>query len=221
VTRPAFTTALLVALLAGGAQPAWAQESAGRFEIAIGPVVTNGLTLSSGAATETTSSAGSFTLFSTTTTLARAEAAELRIGVGLGTHLEAVGALSYGKPRLRIAASGDAENAASITATERVEAAILTAGVLWYPGVFDEFTRVAPFLTAEAGYLRILHEELTFVQDSRTFIVGGGVKLVMHHGRAIKAIGARIDARGVARERGLFPKTRVSPAVGASLFFRF
>src|SRR5205085_12047598 len=104
-------------------------------------------------------------LFSANTTLSRALFAEMRVALRLSRHVEAEGAMSYGKPQLRIAATSDAENAAPVTATERVEEFRFTGGLLWYPAGFSADSRVAPFVIGEAGLLRALHEELTFVQD--------------------------------------------------------
>ena len=214
--------AAVAATVLGGAVPARAQASdTGLLEIAIGAAMTNGSTLSSGDGTETTSSGGAFTLFSTRTTLARAASAEMHLGVRLTRRFEVEGAVSYGKPRLRIAVTNDVENASLITATERVEEFAVTGGVLWYPAGFSPESQVAPFVEVGAGYLRVLHEELTFVQDGREYLAGGGVKFVLHRGGAVRRVGFRVDARAIARNKGLFSTTRVSPAVGASLFMRF
>jgi len=211
-----------VAIMGWRATPLFAQASGpGTVEISAGAIVANGLTLSSGAANETTPSGGSYALFTTTTTLARAAAAEVRIAVHLTSHLDAAGTLGYGTPRLRIAASGDAEGAAPVIASERLEEVAVTGGVVWYPRPLAAESRLAPFLTAEAGFLRVLHGELTLGQDDREYLVGGGVKFILHRGGGVRMLGLRIDARGIARARGLFPKTRVTPAVGAALFMRF
>jgi hypothetical protein len=212
----------VLGVLGGVAGTARAQSSGpGTIEIAAGPVVTSRVTLSSADATETTPTGGSFTLFTTSTTLARSTGVDVHLGVRLTPHLEAIGGLTYGTPRLRIAASGDAENAASVTASERLQQAVITGGLLVYLRSFTAESRIVPFVSAEAGYDRVLHEERTFLQQSRAYIVGGGVKYVIHRGGGIKRIGVRADARAVAQSRGLFDQTRVSPSAGASLFMRF
>jgi hypothetical protein len=219
--RHIVTAACLAGLLAG-AVPARAQASdTGRLEISVGAAVTSGLTLSSGNASETTSSGGAFTLFSTSETIARAASGEMHLGFRLTRRLDAEGSVRFGKPQLRVAVTNDAENAAPITASERVEEATFSGGLVWYPGAFSDNSRVVPFVEAGAGYVRVLHEELTFVQAGRAYEAGAGAKFVLHRGGGVKRIGLRVDARALAREKGLFATRRVVPAVGASLFMRF
>ena len=215
------TTTLVVALLAGGVAPARAQAGpqAGRIEIDAGPIWMGRSPLTSGDAQETTSTAGAFRLFTTSTTLTEMIGAEVRIGVPLGRSLEVFGAGSFGTRQLRIAATDDVENAVAVTAAERVEQVTVTGGVLW----FVSRSRVAPFVSAEAGMLRELHEERTLVEGGRVYLVGGGVEFLLStRNGGVKALGARVDARAVLRSKGfLLDGSRLSPAIGVSVFTRF
>jgi hypothetical protein len=91
---------------------------------------------------------------------------------------------------------------------------------LWY---LSEGGRLAPFVEAGAGYLRLLHDERTLVETGRTYEAGGGIKYAFRAATAgVKAIGLRIDARAVARTKaGIFDDPRISPAGGASIYLRF
>jgi hypothetical protein len=175
--------------------------------------------LATGDARETTSSGDPFRLFASSTTLAAMTAGEVRLGVPLGRRLEVFGDGSFGTRQLRIAATADFENATPITAAERVEQFTLTGGVMW----FVSRSRVAPFVTAEAGVLRELHEERTLVESGRVYLVGGGADFVLATRRGgRRALGARVDARAMLRSKGfLLESSRVSPAVGISVFARF
>jgi hypothetical protein len=94
-------------------------------------------------------------------------------------------------------------------------------GVAWsLPGL--RRSGFAPFLAAEAGYLRELHQGQTLVQAGRVFEIGGGASYTFTSSGS-KEVGARIDARAVLRTKGavLDDDLHVAPALGAGLYFRF
>jgi hypothetical protein len=206
------------------AQSAGAAEP-GRFEAAIGPLWVGRQALGSSDANETTGAGGSLTLFSTSTDLSSASGLEARIGVKLSRAFEAEASGTYATPQLRTQVSNDFEGAAPATATEVIQQFTIGAGVVWYVRPARSASRLAPFATAGAGYLRQLHESGTLVETGRFYQFGGGVKylFVSRPGSHLKGIGARIDVRAVVRQQGIaFDAGRhISPAVGASLFARF
>jgi hypothetical protein len=217
MTRPAIIATIVLAVLVAAAAPASAQSggSAGAIDVAVGALYMNRSPLASGDAKETTPTGGSFSLFSTSTTLAAMTGGELQMGVHMSRHLELFGAASFGSRQLRIEATNDKENAAAVTASERLQQFTFTGGALWFLGG----SRVAPFLSAEAGQLRELHEDKTFVESGLVYMAGGGVSMLFaERGSA----GLRLAGRAVVRSKQFLLDTRrVSPAVGLSVFVRF
>jgi outer membrane protein with beta-barrel domain len=216
------TSGLLLLVLGLEASPAMAQATAiaGRLEVAAGALWFGQASLGNDDAHETTSTGGAFRLFSSSTTVASIAGFEARVGYRFNRRLEVEGAVSFVMPDLRVTVSNDAESAAGATATERMQQFSFGGDVLWY---LSERGRLAPFVEAGAGYLRLLHDERTLVATGRTFEAGGGIKYAFRAATAgVKAIGLRIDARGVARTNaGVFDDPRISPAAGASIYLRF
>ena len=217
MTRPAMIATIGLAVLVAVAAPAAAQSggSAGAIEVAAGGLYMNRSPLTSGDAKETTPTGASFSLFSTSTTLSAMTGGELHVGVYLSRHLELFGAASFGSRQLRLEATNDTENAAALTATERLQQFTFTGGALW---LLSE-SRVAPFLSAEAGQLRQLHEDKTLVESGLVYMAGAGVNMrVTERGSA----GLRLAGRAVVRSKQFLLDTKkVSPAVGVSVFVRF
>ena len=215
--RPAMMTTVVLAVLAAAASPAAAQTraSAGLLDVAVGALYMNRSPLTSGDAKETTPTGGSFSLFSTSTTLSAMTGGELHVGVHVTRHLELFGAGSFGSRQLRIEATNDTENAAAVTASERLQQFTFTGGALWFLGG----SRLAPFLSAEAGQLRELHEDKTLVESGLVYMAGGGISMLFaERGSA----GLRLAGRAVVRSKQFLLDTkRVSPAVGLSVFVRF
>jgi hypothetical protein len=217
MTRPEIIATIALAVLLVAAAPAAAQSggSAGAIDVAVGALYMNRSPLTSGDANETTPAGGSFSLFSTATTLAAMTGGELHVGVHMTRHLELFGAASFGSRQLRIEATNDKENAAAVTASERLQQFTFTGGALWFLGG----SRVAPFVSAEAGQLRELHEDKTLVESGLVYMAGAGVSMLFaERGSA----GLRLGGRAVVRSKQFLLDTkRVSPAVGLSVFVRF
>jgi hypothetical protein len=215
--------ALLGALLS---QPstAFAQSAKPpRVEVGAGLIWNGQQTLGARAATETTSGGSTLALFSSSSELGSAAGFEGRLGVRVMHSLVLEADTTYVKPELRIALSGDSENAAPVTATETIQQFTIGGSVLWYvPGPSRRF---APFAIAGAGYLRQLHESATLVDTGRYYQFGGGVSaLLTGPGHLHTAgIGVRADVRAFVRSRGVAfdGGTATSPAAGLSAFVRF
>lgn len=215
--RPAILTMMVLAGLVAAAAPAAAQSggSAGAIEVAVGALYMNRSPLTSGDAKETTPTGGTFSLFSTSTTLSAMTGSELHVGVHMTRRVELFGAASFGSRQLRIEATNDQENAASVTASERLQQFTFTGGARW----FLSESRVAPFLSVEAGQLRELHDNKTLVESGLVYMAGAGVSMLFADGGAA---GLRLAGRAVVRSKQFLLDTkRVSPAVGVSVFVRF
>ena len=213
--------ATVIILIVGGDSARAQSAGPGRFEFAAGPRWTGGLSLAAGDASETTSSGSAFRLFTTSTTLASATSFDARFGVRIAPRLQAQVSGDYGTPTLRINAGNDVEGAASITATERIQQFVVRGGVSWLLPRPRRFG-FAPFLTAEAGYLRELHDAQTLVQTGRVIEIGGGATYPFKSNGS-KEVGARIDARAVLRSKGavLDDDVHVTPALSAGVYLRF
>jgi hypothetical protein len=226
VTRGRVAIAAAAWLLAFKAEPARAQSAVqpGRIEVAVGARRSGGLSIAAGDANETTSSGTTFRLFTASTTLASATSFEARVGVRITRRLEAQLSGGYGTPQLRISVSNDIENGAAVTSTERLQQFTVRGGAVWSLSPLGRWG-FAPFVAADAGYLRELHEANTLVQSGRMFEIGGGATypLTSNRSRRLKQIGVRFDARAVLRANGAAfdDSLHVAPALGASLYFRF
>ena len=211
--------------LAVSAQPPTGPEP-GRVELGIGRMWIGPETVGSGDATETTSSGGALSLFSTSTKLAAGSGFEGRAGIALTHAFELEASGTYAVSHLRTRISGDFENAVPVTATETVQQFTVGGGMLWY--VRHRQARpatVAPFLMAGGGYLRELHEGSVLIETGRFYEVGGGVKFLFgwQEGTRLKGVGLRIDAKAMTRTGGIAfdSRFRVSPKLGAALYVRF
>ena len=204
------------------AQPA---DPGPRFNLGIGVIWDGRQPLGGNIAKETTAAGGASTLFSTSSELAGAAGAAARLGVRLTRSLVAEAEASYLKPELRIAISGDAENAAAVTALDTTQQFTIGGGVVWYLPGRRWSPRFAPFATAGGGYLRQLHEQNTFLQTGRYYQLGGGLStlLVKDPHVHIKGVGIRADLRALVRSKGVAfdGGSKTSPAAGLSAFVRF
>jgi hypothetical protein len=222
MTRACFAPIGAALLLVIGAAPLGAQDSAtaGALEFAVGPVWMGRATLAGADANETTSSGTPFRLFTTSSTISSMAGLEGRVAYRLMPRLELQGSAGYVAPDLRVAISGDVENAPPTTAAEQIRQFTFAGGVSWYVSTGGA---LAWFIEAEGGYLRLLHEDRTLAATGRTYSAGFGVKYAFHTSSSgVKAVGARIDARAVARSRAtLFDETRISPAAAVDLYIRF
>jgi hypothetical protein len=220
MSRLAIIAAVVAAALGADPTAAAAQPAAspGAFEVALGASWIISSPLTSGTANETTPTGGAFPLFTTSTTLSAVTAVEIQAGFHLGQRLNLFGAVSAGRRQLRIAVANDVENAAPVTATERLEQFTFSGGVLW---ALTE-SRLAPFISAEAGQLRQLHEEKTLVESGLVYMAGVGVNIQLTDPRADLGFGVRAHARAVLRSKQFLLNTdRVSPSLNLSLFVRF
>jgi len=206
---------------AASAQPPEAEP--GRLELAFGTVWIGSQALGSRTATETTPTLGTLALFDSSSTLNSAPGLEGRVGWRLTRSLTAEAEASVAQPELAIAITNDREDAPAATLMERLRQFTIGGALVWSLPI--RIRRVAPFVTGGAGYLRQLHENATLVQTGRYYQFGGGftVLLASRPDSVLKAMGLRVDARGVSRVNGVAfdGAVRFVPAAGASFFVRF
>ena len=217
---------LVLALCAVHTHVAFAQSPAddpGHLEVAFGTLWIGSQALGARPATETTPTLSTLTLFDSSSTLNSAPGLEGRIGWRIMRSLTVEAEASVAQPELAIAITNDREDAPVVTLTERLQQFTIGGAVVWSLPV--QLRRVRPFITGGAGYLRQLHENATLVQTGRYYQFGGGfaVLLASRPDSFLKAMGLRIDARGMVRMDGVaFDSTaRLAPAAGASFFVRF
>jgi len=215
---------MTIAML-GVALPASAQSPGGRIEVSGGIVWMGGASLGTRPATETAPGGGRFQLFSTDSSLEGAAGLSARVGASLSRTFQIDVDAAYVRPSLATVVSGDAEQAAGLTASERLQQITIGGELLAHLWKWPLGSRGVPFVAAGAGYLRQLHESQTLAVNGRTYNVGGGVKFRLNRmeGRRLKTFGVRLDVRAEARQRGVAfdDRLHVSPVLAASLFGRF
>jgi hypothetical protein len=197
-----------------------AQTTGGRYEVAAGVRFVGPEPLGTVDATETNASGGSFRLFTADSTLEALLGFEARLGIRLTQALRVEATGSYGASDLKVALNADAENAAAVTAAERVaqftiEGAAVMELTRWHVGAHG-----APFIAGGAGYLRALHEDRILVDEGVLWYAGGGVNLVLRSSPGA-SLGLRIDARALFQSGVVNDGVHASPAFGASAFVRF
>jgi len=218
----------VVAAAALAASPAAAQSrdaaQPGRFEVAFGATWSGRTPFGGSDATETAGTGGPYVLFTTSSELAAAAGAEARVGVRLTRLLQAEATGSYSTPELQTKVSADVEQAAPVTATDRLQqftvGGALVLNLPWRLGA-----RGVPFVTGGAAYLRQLHEGQAVIESGQAYYAGGGVKywFLSRAGRRLKAVGLRADVRALARTKAvaLDRRTHTVPSVAVSLAVAF
>lgn len=218
----------VLSALCGWSSPALAQSAdpaPARFDVGIGALWIGQQALGTKAAMETTGAGATRALFNASSGLASASGVAGRIGLRVTRGFAAEAEASYLKPQLRVALTGDAEDAAAVTATETVQQFTIGGGALWYPPIRRWSSRFAPFATAGGGYLRQLHDQATLVETGRFYYVGGGFSALLVAGGHFhaKGLGVRADVRALIRSKGVAfdGGSETSPAAGVSAFVRF
>jgi opacity protein-like surface antigen len=215
--------ALLVAMLALIAAPAIAQTvdpPVGRLEVTVGAGWLGGAALGERDA-ELRTTSQPLRLFSTDTRLAPAPTLDVHAGYAFGGRWVVEGGVSFSHPELRSSVSADAEGAAAITITERIDQYVVAGRLVVLLNEIRLGRRTVPFVTAGAGYVRQLHEGQTVIEEGHLYQLGGGVKhwLLARRTGTVKAAGIRADARlslvvaGIAFDDDPRPQGSVSGAV--------
>lgn len=223
--RARMAGAIACALWLGGSPAAGQSGPAplpGRFEVSAGPVWGGAAAFGTSDASLTGPAGDRYRLFSTSSQLTRATGAGIRFGGRVTRLAEAELVASYATPHLSTSIGSDAENAASIIASERVtQFSVGGAGVVHLP-FLRLGRRILPFATAGAGYLRELHEGATLVQTGRTYHVGAGLKMPLSgitSGRWTERMGVRAEVSAMVRSGGIALDGRAHTAPVVSAFF--
>jgi hypothetical protein len=224
VTRATIVVAAAAFLACAGEVSAQSTVPAGRFDVGAGVEWLGSIAFGSAAATETTGSGGSSTLFSTSTTLKSAIGFQAHVGVRISNRLEAQAIGSVSRPTLSTTISGDIETSDTVTATEAVRQYVIGGGVLWYVPI-RRSPALTPFVTGNAAYLRQLHETKTLVETGQLYRVSGGVKYLLksRSQSTLKGYGLRAEGGFAVRVNGVAfdSSAHYSPWVAASFFARF
>lgn len=179
------------------------------------------VTITTRAVATGTSTPPPFTLFRTDSSL------EAGAGVGAVLTLPVTGSLALevtgtaGRRTLVTAISGDAEDAAAATASERI-AEYEVGGRLAYLLPVGAWRRGRPFLAAGGAYLRQLHEDNVLVEEGRAVTVAGGAHLWLRRA-ARRPVGLTTEVGWQWRSGGLAltDGTRSAPSASLRVFVGF
>lgn len=162
----------------------------------------------------------SFTLLNADSHFSRATAPEVRVGVSLTSRIVVEFGATLAHPHVGVGISGDAESTTQALPGEELEQYVFDGGVNWQLPMHLG-SRLAPFVTGGAGYLRQLHEDRTFAETGRIYYAGGGARYWLRggHGRERPA-GLRGEVRINMRTRGIDfeDKMRAYPTFSLFLF---
>jgi hypothetical protein len=196
-----------------------------RLQLAAGIGFSSGASLGSADANlRTTTSSDPYRVFATSSRLAGAPQLDLRAAVGLTRRFGLEAHALYGHPELRTDVTGDVEDAPQVVAVDRLDHYLIDGGVVI---TLHEFPVKGwqPFAAAGGGYLRQLHEGLTFTEEGRVFYVGGGARrtFMTRASGLLRAVGSRGDVRLDVLSGGIAVEgtSRRHISVSASVFVVF
>ena len=198
-----------------------AVAAAQRIEIGGSFVTTGGYDAGAQSGVETPNStnpnAPPFTLFTTSSTVTGASGVESRIAVNATRRIAVEGLFQVTWPVLQTRVTDDFENAAPVTAEERVTSYLAGASMVYHFGT----GRFVPFVAGGASYLRQLHEDSAGVVTGIEVHGGGGVKYWF--GSRNRGFGLRADALLSSRGTsvGFEDKRHTVPTFAAGLTYRF
>jgi hypothetical protein len=163
------------------------------------------------------------TLFTASSSLARAAGGTIHVGVPLSSRVmvEVGGTLS--QPMVRTSLAEDQEAVAITIDGDRLLQATVDAGLAWQVPAPALGGRARPFVAGGAGYLRQRHEARTLVETGSVAYVGGGLRYWLHGGDGTRrSLGVRADARAVFRRHGVdfADAVRAYPEFGLQLFIQ-
>jgi hypothetical protein len=227
-TRAAIAAWILV--LASGARPAAQFLSGGdaprggSWEAAGGGVWSGNFTGPTLAAelTRNPESSGGFDLFSAAGTMTNGAGAGATLAYYVSRALALEAGLRYSQPRLSYRLTGDAEDAADVTAEETLSRYVFTGSIVLHLRPLGSARRLIPFVAGGGGYIRELHQGNELVETGTEIHATGGVKYWFGTGR--RKVGVRGEA-GVSVGNGGFDfrddGSRTLPIASASLMYLF
>ena len=161
-----------------------------------------------------------FTLFTTDSRVSSAVAPELRVGFALTRGLAIEGGLMVSTPHIGVAIRADAEAPSQELLGERIQQYVFSGGVNWQLPI-GLGSRLAPFATVGAAFLRQLHEDRTLAEAGEIYYAGAGARYWLRGADgATRAVGLRGDARINLRRKGIDfeDKMRSYPTFSLALF---
>ena len=177
MTRAGWLAAAVAAVLAAP-QPVSAQAAtpppAGRIELGAGGGWLAGATLGEAAAILRGRDGTDVVLFESASTLAGAWAIDARVGYVVSRRYAAEARFAFSRPEIRTAVTGDVEGAPPLELAEQLDRYVID-GALRVSLDGLRAGPLVPFVSVGAGYLRQLHEGLTFVEQGLAYHGGGGV----------------------------------------------
>jgi hypothetical protein len=230
VTRIAGAVLGVVLLQGALAVPASAQTrratTRDRFEVSIGALWIGAADLGSTQADLRANNVAPapFRLFTAETSAAAAPGWDARGGYWLTRSIALEGGIARITPELRTRISGDAEGAAALTATERLDQYFIDGRVVWLLDRFRIRRHTVPFVSGGLGYLRQLHEGRTLVKTGQVYQVGGGLRHQLASAIGwFHAIGIRLDGRVYVLVDGvhLEDSARTHGAITGAVFLTF
>jgi hypothetical protein len=162
-----------------------------------------------------------FALLTADSHFTSAIAPELRVGFSLSPRWTIEGGGQWARPHIAVGISGDAEAPAQELPGEELQQYVFDAGVNWQLPI-GMGRRLAPFVSAGAGYLRQLHEDRTFAETGQIYYAAGGARYWLRGGHgATRPIGIRGEFRINLRRQGIdfANETRSYPTLSLGAFF--
>lgn len=145
-----------------------------------------------------------FTLFRADSRFERVEGVEARIAVAVTRAIAVEVGGSYATPTLAVSISADAESPDTVRVTDRVSQYTVDVGAVVLVPRVHLGSRLRPYATAGAGYLRQLHEGRLLLETGRLYHAGGGVQAWLRGGAATgRSLGIRAEGRYVRRTGGV------------------
>jgi hypothetical protein len=163
-----------------------------------------------------------FEQFTTTSRLDSATGLQARLAYYLTRSVAIEAGVRYAKPTLAVRITGDAEQAADVTAEESVSHYVFDGSVvLQLRQLSFASGRATPFLALGGGYVRELHEGAELVETGTEYHAGAGLKILSRPGP--RRSGLRVDVGISSREGGLDLADRRSTQTfaGISLLYLF
>lgn len=217
----------IVLLIAGPAYAQTTDRPVRRVEVTAGGGLFGGAALGSSdanlRANDTTRRP--FRLFSSETRFGRAALLEARAGYSFNRRVAVEIGVALSQPEIRSSTSNDAEGAPALTIVERIDQYFVEGSLIFTIDELSIAGRTVPFVAVGGGYVRQLHEGLTFIEQGRLYHLGGGIKhwLVVRERGFIRAAGLRADARVYVLTDGIAFEDRPRPhgAISGGVFVTF
>lgn len=153
--------------------------------------------------------------------------AEPSVGAALGVHgvlgvyitrnLAIEGGIQFSRPQLKVRLTDDAEDAADVTATERITSYVFSGSLVYH---FGGTGQTVPFIAGGAGHVRDVHGSSELVDTGVEY--HGTVGIKSWFGR-VRKLGVRAEGGVSVRDGGVSfdDGTRIVPIAAASLLYLF